>query len=144
MEDNQKFCPQRSIKIDNYDYSYKDALAKDYSYRCKHRRKCGILIKITEEALKKYKANQEYKIKFTITSSIKEHKCKPKENLEGNDDNLEFTGDTKKKADKEEFINSLIYTNIQKPLSFHKINLKTNNVYLTNNQIKWLLQTFFT
>ena len=39
-----------------------------------------------------------------------------------------------------EFINSLIYSNSQNPLSFHKNNLKANNIFLSNNQIKWLLQ----
>ena len=42
--------------------------------------------------------------------------------------------------DNKELINSLIYTNIEKPLSFHKNNLRTNNIYLKNNQIKWILQ----
>ena len=35
----------------------------------------------------------------------------------------------------------MIFTNIQKPFNFHKINLYNNNIYLSNNQLKWLLQT---
>ena len=36
MSEQNVFKPPRSIKIDNYYYTYKDALVKDYSYRCKH------------------------------------------------------------------------------------------------------------
>ena len=35
---------------------------------------------------------------------------------------------------------SLILSNIGKPLSFHQMNLKINNIILTKNQLKWALQ----
>ena len=79
MLEQNVFNPPRTIKIDNYYYTYKDAIVKDYSYRCKHRRKCGVLITITEEKLKLYIANKEHKIKYTISSSLKEHICNKKD-----------------------------------------------------------------
>lgn len=35
---------------------------------------------------------------------------------------------------------SLILSNIEKPFSFHQNNLKTNNIFMTTNQLKWALQ----
>ena len=35
---------------------------------------------------------------------------------------------------------TLIYTNLDKPVSFHINNLAQNNIRLTTNQIKWLIQ----
>ena len=141
MSEQDVFKPPRSIKIDNYYYTYKDALVKDYSYRCKHRRICGVLISITEKELKLYNENNEHKIKYTISSTLKTHNCIK------NEDNKSKENEKKKKKNvnknyllNKEFINSLIYSNSQKPLSFHKNNLKANNIFLSNNQIKWLLQ----
>ena len=75
MSVQNAFKPSRSIKIDNYYYSYKDTLVKDYSYRCKHRQICGVLITITEKELKLYNENNEHKIKYTISSRFKPHNC---------------------------------------------------------------------
>ena len=75
MSVQNDFKPPRSIKIDNYYYTYKDALVKDYSYRYKHRRICGVLITVSEEELKLYNENKEHKIKYTISSSLKDHIC---------------------------------------------------------------------
>ena len=62
MSEQIAFKPPRSIKIDNYYHTHKDALIKNYSYRCKHRRICGVLIIITEAELKLYNGNKEHKI----------------------------------------------------------------------------------
>ena len=61
MSEKKVFEPPSSIKIDNYYYTYKDAVVKDYSYRYKHMRICGVLISIE---LKLYNENNEHKIKF--------------------------------------------------------------------------------
>jgi len=53
MKDNSIFVPPRSIKIDDYSYTYKDKLTNDfYSYRSKHRQQCKITIKIEKKELK--------------------------------------------------------------------------------------------
>ena len=71
---------------------------------------------ITEEELINYNTNKDYKIKYIITSSLKEHVYNPKD-LEANGDKKEFKeANNKNYTDKKEFINSLIYSNIQKPL----------------------------
>ena len=136
MEEEKELIPPRSITIDNFKYSFKDKLINAYSYHCQHRRKCNILLKITEEELKQYVENNNHKIKFTITSTLKEHICIKKESSE-NIDNKELNIN---KNDNIEFINSLFFANIEKPFLFHKTNLQTNNIYLKPNQIKWLLQ----
>ena len=47
MEDKSKFTPPRKITLEKYEYSYKNNLTKDYySYQCKHRKACNIIIKI--------------------------------------------------------------------------------------------------
>ena len=141
MSVQNDFKPPRSIKIDNYYYTYKDALVKDYSYRCKHRRICGVLITVTEEELKLYNENKEHKIKYTISSSLKDHICNKNEDKKSEENEIKSKEVVNKNCLlKKEFITSLIYANIQKPLSIHKNNLKANNISLSNNQIKWLLQ----
>ena len=47
MVEADEFIPQRSIKIENNFYSFKDTLVKDISYLCKHRRKYHLVIKIS-------------------------------------------------------------------------------------------------
>ena len=46
-----------------------------YSYRCKYRTVCKILIKINKENLVKLKENSPDNIDYTITSREKIHKC---------------------------------------------------------------------
>ena len=136
MSEINEFIPPRSITLDNFKYSFKDKLINTFSYRCKLLRKCNILLKISEEELKKYVENNNYKIKYTITSTLKEHICIKKEN----EDKFENNNSNENKLENIEFINSLIYVNIEKSYSFHKNNLQTNNIFLKPNQIKWLLQ----
>ena len=138
MSELKEFNPPRSITIENFKYSFKDKLINDFSYRCKHRRKCNILLKIKQEELIKYVEDNNYKIKYAITSTLKEHICIKKENENNTKNNI--LNSNENKLDNIEFINSLIYSNIEKSLSFHKSNLQTNNIFLKTNKIKWLLQ----
>ena len=39
-----------------------------------------------------------------------------------------------------DLINAIILKNLNNPLSFHTNNLKNNNIVLTTNQIRWILQ----
>ena len=87
MEEHEGFIPPRAITIDKFKYSFKDKLISSYSYRCQHRRKCNILLKICEEELKKYVKNINQKIEFTITSTLKENICIIKESSENNVNN---------------------------------------------------------
>jgi len=43
---------------------------------------------------------------------------------------------------KNDFIKSLIISNIEKPFLFHMNNLKNNKIILTQNQVKWALQKY--
>ena len=123
--------------MDNISYSFKDNLTNDYTYICKKRRKCKVVIKIIKEEIRKYNNNPLHKIKYIITSSESNHTC----NQNSKEEEINWKVEEKKiDIDNKELINSLIYTNIEKFLSFHKNNLRTNNIYLNNNQIKWILQ----
>ena len=49
------FQAPRHIKINGYEYGYKDELAnKHFYYLCKYRIKCKLTIKISINELKKY------------------------------------------------------------------------------------------
>ena len=134
------------IKLDEYTYKYKCKLKDGYSYRCRNRKHCNIIIKIELGEIKRY-LNKEQNIKYTITSTKKTHEC----SLDNNSDNQENNGHHKlneytninkndKKEDNLELAKTLMFSNLDKPLSFHKTNLENNNIYLTMNQIKWNLQ----
>lgn len=128
----------KSIILDNYNYSLKNELIDNFvSYRCKYRTTCKMIIKINKENLRKYldPENQD-KIAYIITSSVKNHNCKNNNN-ENEKKPLKENNDVIKQ--KELGIN-LINNNLTKPLSFHINNFKTNNIHYTNNQIKYLLQ----
>jgi len=136
MEEQKKFIAPRSITINNFEYTYKNDLANDfYSYRCKHRLKCKIIIKIKATELSKYLENKSIVISYSITSSEKEHTCK-KQDISTND----YSPINEDKKVKSNLIKSLILCNIEKPISFHQANLKTNNIFMTQNQLKWVLQ----
>ena len=77
MEDISKFAPPRNITLDKYEYSYKDlSINEYYSYRCKHRNACKITIKISKTELIKIIEHKENEtIKYTITSTEKNHQC---------------------------------------------------------------------
>ena len=136
------FEPPRQIKINEFIYSYKDELIKNnYSYRCQKRTLCKISIKVSKEELEKYIKDNSYIIQYTITSTEKNHKCtdtnineikNKSENIEKNASNI-----IKMYKDKAK---DLIFLNITKPLSFHISNIRNNNIKLTTNQIKRLVQ----
>ena len=144
MEELDDKFPPRSIEINEYIYSYKDALTNDnFTNRCKNRTKCGIIIKIKKEELLKYTLDKKHIIIYDITSSIKTHKCK---NINIKEDkNSENINEENKITNIKNFqilIKSLIVENLEKSLSFYIINLKNNNIILKKNQIKYLLQKY--
>ena len=68
------------IYIQDYEYRIKEELSNNFfSYRCKKRKDCWIVIKVSKEELKKYMENNNYKINYTINGKKKEHTCKSKE-----------------------------------------------------------------
>ena len=76
-ESGKNFDPPKSIQINGYTYSLKDELKNNfYSYRCKYRSVCGITIKIHQNELDKIINDKDGDIEYTISSTLKEHKCK--------------------------------------------------------------------
>ncbi len=64
------------LKIENDSNTFKCKLKdNNYSFRCKYRKACNILIIIKLEELKKF-INKEINIQYEITSTNKNHKCK--------------------------------------------------------------------
>ena len=64
MEINQFIIPKH-IKIEDYEFSFKNQLSNDkFSYRCKYRMKCKLTIKIAKEELKKYNDDNNYIMKY--------------------------------------------------------------------------------
>ena len=86
MSDKTEFIPPRHIKINDYIYIFKDELINNfYSFRCKYRTFCKIILKISREELEKYSKSEDYIIKYEITSNQKEHSCnKNKANINNN------------------------------------------------------------
>ena len=134
------------ITLDEYTYKYKCKLKDGYSYRCRNRKHCSIIIKIELDEIKRY-LKKEHNIKYIITSTKKNHECSLGNNSENQENNKpkKFNDDSNinkndKKGDNLELAKTLMFSNLDKPLSFHKTNLENNNIYLTINQIKWNLQ----
>ena len=60
------------IYIQDYEYRIKEELSNNFfSYRCKKRKDCGLVIKVSKEELKKYMENNNYKINYTINGKKK-------------------------------------------------------------------------
>ena len=53
-----------------------------YSYRCKFRSKCGIIINISKEELIQHEKEKNHNTQIKITSNQKEHTCKEKADSE--------------------------------------------------------------
>ena len=105
------------ITIDNYQYKYKNELSNEYySYRCRYRTVCKILIKINKENLVKLKENQTDNIDYTITSREKIHKCNKKTDI-----------DEEKNGAEDEFIKKQKITELAKNLIF--INIYKNRFH---------------
>ena len=95
-------------------------MTKDYySYRCKHRKACNIIIKIAKTVLIKLSENKENQnIIYTITSTEKKHLCLNNNNKK----EVKIKG----KKLKPDF--SIIISNIEKPFLFHYNNIRNNNI----------------
>ena len=123
----------KSKKIGNFQYSFKQRLANNnFSYRCKSR-KCGVLITIDADNLKKIINNSligelEYK-----TVSKKEHTCdKPTNKIELS--NVQTGTEMMKLAEQ------LIKQNLDKSMSWHYNNLIKNQIDISKNQVKRILE----
>lgn len=57
-------------------YTHKVCLKNEnYIYRCKKRKKCGLVIKVSKSELKKYIENNNTIINYEITSNINKNTC---------------------------------------------------------------------
>ena len=64
----------------------------------KHRRQCGLVIKIKKEELLKYYKDKKANIEYEITSSIKTHQCKnnkKQEDINTENNNIKILNDKK-------------------------------------------------
>ena len=134
----------RHIEINKYIYSFKDELKNNfYSYRCKYRQKCKIIIKVAREEIEKYNKNDNYEIQMDISSEQKNHTCKldNEEEVKNNQEKENNEKENLNSQKQKEIAKTIIFANLNKPFSFHYENLKTNDIYLTKNQVKRILQT---
>ena len=107
MLNDNKFILPNELKINNYIYKLKDSLANDYFlFRCKHRVKCKLLIKINKDELIKYANDSSYNINFIITDSEIENKINNDSNDNKEDINL-------KVINYKELAKNLIFNNIE-------------------------------
>ena len=76
MSEINEFNIPKTITINNYVYTFKSELINNnYSYRCKYRNKCKILIKIGKDQLIEYLKNNDANITCSISSTEKIHNC---------------------------------------------------------------------
>ena len=121
----------KQIKIGEYNYSFKTRLINNrYSYRCRNR-KCGVLITIDETNLKKLEEKKDSR--FDYQTNNKEHTC-DKPNISTDIKNV-FTQDESYKLAYE-----IIQKNNEKTLFWHYDSLKKNNIEISKNQVKRILQ----
>ena len=125
----------KSLTIGVYEYSFKQKKSnKNYAYRCRNR-KCGVIISINENNLLKIiKNNIIEDIEYQIVSK-KEHTCNKNTEIISN----KFINTN---SDMYQLAPDLIKNNIDKTLEWHEQNLKDNNITITKNQIKTILQKF--
>ena len=123
----------KSIKIGNFQYSFKQRLANNnFSYRCKSR-KCGVLITIDADNLRKIINNSSIGELEFKTVSKKEHICdKPTNKIEL----------SSVQTDTEMMIlaEQLVKQNLDKSLSWHYNNLIKNQINISKNQVKRILE----
>lgn len=68
------FIIPKNINFADKIYIFIDYLNSNYfTFRCKYRPLCKVVIKMHKDQLFKYNTNEECQIKYTITSAIKEH-----------------------------------------------------------------------
>ena len=130
----QLYNVPKSIVIGEYTYVFKDKLKSEpnfYTYRCQ-KYSCRIPININNNNLDKLqdKDNKE-DIKYIIK---KEHTCKKDINIiTETPDKCSTEDDIIKKA------KDIIKLNPLKPLSFQKIKLNENNIFLEDNKINRII-----
>jgi len=123
----------KAIKIGNFQYSFKQRLANNnFSYRCKTR-KCGVLITIDATNLRKIinnssKGELEYK-----TVSKKEHICDKPTNI------IELSN-VKTGSEMIKLAEQLIKQNLDKSMTWHYNNLVKNQINISKNQVKRILE----
>ena len=75
--DSDKDNKPKSLKLGDYTYVFKDQLKNyNFTFRCKHRTICKVVIKIDKSNLIKYNKNLLDDITYSITSTEKNHTCK--------------------------------------------------------------------
>ena len=130
----------KTITINNFVYEYKNELANNfYSYRCRYRTHCKIIIKINKENISKLINNSHEEIEYTITSTDKLQKC-GNQNVSKECEHASAEDEKIKKQKSKELEKNLIFINIEKPLSYHVDNLSKNDILLSKVKIKNILQ----
>ena len=114
---NEQFILPRSLNIGEYIYVFKDTLKNDtFTYRCKHRTVCKVVVKINKDDLIKYNKNLLDEIVYSFSSKESEHKCKKINEEKINGDTVKNIATIKNYR---ELAKSLIVINLTKLLSFH-------------------------
>ena len=71
MEPLEIFQPTISLEINYFIYSFKDSLKNDYyTYRCKYRSKCGVILKISRTELINIK-KERLSLKYNLNLQAK-------------------------------------------------------------------------
>ena len=141
--DSNIFNIPKIIKIEEHTCNFKDSLINDYyTYRCKFRKDCGLVIKISKIELQKYMNDNKIKPNYIITGEKKVHTCENENERNNKDDNIINDNQMDDNKNNELLIKSMIIHNISKPLKFHIENFKNNNINLSYNQVKWRLQKY--
>lgn len=139
--DNKNFYLPKNIQINGLIYKYKDELInQNYTYRCKKRKNCGFVIKIKKQNQKSTYDNT-YIIKYEVTGKTKEHQCIENTNTDKKDLEVKNKDINELKYEKYK-IKILLVNSLDKPLSFHLMNLKNNNIILKPNHVKHLFQKY--
>ena len=125
----------KHIILGEYTYVFKDKKVNyNYAYRWRNR-KCGVIININEDNLRKI-INKSIGVKIEYQKvSKKNHTCNLN-NQQINSNEVLITKDSIILG------TDLIKKNLDKSLEWHILNLKNNNIILTRNQIKNILQKF--
>ena len=123
----------KSITIGKYQYSFKQRKANNnFSYRCKTR-KCGIIISIDSVNLKKIINNNSIgELEYKIVSK-KEHTCDKATN-KTELSNVQTVSEMMNLAEQ------IIKQNIDKSLLWHYNNLLKNQINISKNQVKRILE----
>ena len=130
--------PNRLL-IEGYSYSFKDVLKNNrFSYKCRARQ-CGVLMNIERKELDKLKLNGHNEIHYILS---KEHTCIIKKNEDEFKPSNILQKEENRVREKETFNKekSTVLYNIDKPLSWHAMNMKELNFEMSNEKIRNILQ----